>query len=257
MQVFGLIFLNMFLVFIMYSFLRSVMGWNGTQNLSFTWGLLFGGCYVSSSSLNYFSNNAMGSSYLTLPASHFEKWLCAVCVTWILYLAIFLLFYYGMDRLFVGYYQRHLNPQGRDFKWLSESVQPMDLSGRLAVKTYVMFGLLSSSMFVGALYFNKLSFIKTGLLIFVVLLGIYELNLGLAYLSFPNVSEAFPFSHVAISFAPPAPAPDVMEVMFKENGEAGIDLPEKYQKWFTIGVQYVLSFVLCICALVRLREKEF
>ena len=70
-QIFGIVVLNLVVVLMMYAFLRNILGWTATQNLTFLWGLVFGGCYLSAAVFNYFSTNASGSSFLTLPASQF------------------------------------------------------------------------------------------------------------------------------------------------------------------------------------------
>src|SRR6187551_3616271 len=66
-QILGIIILNFILVLLLYSFMREIIGWDATQNLTFLWGFVFGGCYLSAAVFNYFSTNANGSSYLTLP----------------------------------------------------------------------------------------------------------------------------------------------------------------------------------------------
>lgn len=105
-QIFGIVILNLIVVLLMYAFLRNILGWAPTQNLTFIWGFVFGGCYLSASVFSYFTTNATGSSYLTLPASHLEKWLCGILITWVLYVIVFLLYYKAVDYAFVSYYHK-------------------------------------------------------------------------------------------------------------------------------------------------------
>jgi hypothetical protein len=119
-----------------------------------------------------------------------------------------------------------------------------------------MFANFSAAMFLGALYFNKISFIKTGLIICILLVGVYGLNLLLANLLFKNVSDAFPYSYVAISLAQNHPA-EVVETIRPKIEEGSIGLPSVYADVFEIFFKYLLPMVLCVSAYIRLREKEF
>ena len=71
----------------MYAFAKFTGGFEVAQNAAFLMGLIGGGCFLASFVYSHFSSNASGSSYLTLPASHFEKWLCGVIITGVLYVA--------------------------------------------------------------------------------------------------------------------------------------------------------------------------
>src|SRR5882762_2848221 len=88
-QMFGFTGLILAVVLIMYVIIKSLGGFTAAQNISFIWGLPGGGFFLGSFVFNYFSSTANGSSYLTLPASHFEKWLCAVLITGVLYVGVF------------------------------------------------------------------------------------------------------------------------------------------------------------------------
>src|SRR5580693_6161311 len=79
-QLFGFTALILAIVLIIYAVCKSQIGFIAAQNFSFIWGLAGGGCFLSSFIYSYFSSNASGSSFLTLPASSFEKWLCGVLI---------------------------------------------------------------------------------------------------------------------------------------------------------------------------------
>ena len=256
-QIFGIIILNFILVLLLYSFMREIIGWDGTQNLTFLWGFVFGGCYLSAAVFNYFSTNANGSSYLTLPCSALEKWLCAILITGVLYTISFLLFFKAMDAAFVSYYHQLLDPKEVNYLNKMEAVQPLDLNGHVAKTTYRMYGVLVSAMMVGSLYFNKLSFIKTGLIICLVFGLLFVVNLGVANIFFNDVNDAFPFSHVSLHL-PSAGVVQESNILIRPmNEEAGIELPQPYQSIFKVFIQYVLAAMLCVTAYIRLREKEF
>jgi len=72
-QTIGVTVLLLLLSFILYVVAKKWSGFGAAQNLTFIWGLSGGGFFLASFVFGYFSNNASGSSYLTLPASYFEK----------------------------------------------------------------------------------------------------------------------------------------------------------------------------------------
>ncbi len=256
-QIFGIVVLNLVVVLMMYGFLRSIIGWSGTQNLTFIWGFVFGGCYLSAAVFGYFSSNASGSSYLTLPCSHLEKWLCGVLITWVLYVALFLVYYRFMDMVFVDFYHRSLNPLEVGYQNKVESVQMFDYSGHVAKMAYIVFGNLTAAMFVGSLYFNKLSFVKTGLVICAVVVLFYGVNLGMANAMFPQVNDAFPFSHVAVEISPASMMNEMTLAIRPKSEEGNVSLPSPYIEIYRVTVRYVLVAILCVAAFIRLKEKEF
>ena len=256
-QIFGIVVLNLVVVLLMYAFLRNIIGWPAAQNLSFIWGFVFGGCYLSAAVFNYFSTNAGGSSYLTLPASHFEKWLCGILITWVLYVIAFLIYYKAMDTIFVGYYHRQLNPLEVDYQGKVEAVQTFDYGGHVARNVYLLFGNLTAAMFVGSLYFNKISFVKTGLVICAAMVFFYGLNLGIAHAMFSNVADAFPFSHVAIGLPSHTEFNEVAMAVRPKTEEGSIGLPSPFVDIYTFSIRYVVTSTLCIAAFIRLKEKEF
>ena len=256
-QIFGIVVLNLVVVLLMYAFLRNIISWPAAQNLSFIWGLVFGGCYLSAAVFNYFSTNAGGSSYLTLPASHFEKWLCGILITWVLYVIVFLIYYKTIDTVFVGYYHRHLNPLEVDYQGKVEAVQTFDYRGHVARTSYLIFGNLTAAMFVGSFYFNKISFVKTGLVICATMVFFYGLNLAIAHAMFSNVADAFPFTHVAIGLPSNTEFNEVAMAIRPKTEEGSIGLPSPFVDIFRFSIRYVVTSTLCIAAFIRLKEKEF
>lgn len=256
-QVFGIVILNLIVVLLMYAFLRDIIGWPGTQNLTFIWGFVFGGCYLSAAIFSNFSTNARGSSFLTLPASNLEKWLCGVLLTWVFYVFIFLLYYKGLDASFVGYYHSHLNPLEVDYQEKLEAVQQFDYGGHVAKMAYLVFGNLTASMFVGSFYFNRNGFIKTGLIVCCVLVFFYIANLVLARSLFTHVNDAFPFSHVAIGLPSKTSVNEAALAIRPKFEEGDISLPSPYVDIYRVTIRYVLTGILCVTALIRLKEKEF
>jgi hypothetical protein len=241
-QTFGVTALLLTLVFLLYVITKSLAGFNAAQNLTFIWGLPGGSFFLASMVFGYFNSNASGSSYLTLPASLFEKWLSGVLIAGILYPAIFLLFYYLVDNSFVALYHNHLDPASPFYKDQYEAVYPFNLNGIIAWKVYPMFLFLTGAMFTGALYFNRAAFIKTGIALCVLVIAVFAVNWLMAKLLFGEINDAGPFDHVTLAVG-------------KEDGS--IILPQTAHSIFYYSIWYFIPAMLWVISLVRLREKEF
>ena len=241
-QTLGVAALLLMLSFILYVAAKKIIGFGPAQNLTFIWGLAGGGFFLSSFVFGYFNTNASGSSYLTLPASFLEKWLCGILLAGILYPLIFLLFYHIMDVAFVSAYHNSLDKTSIFYKQQYESVYSFDLNGIVAWKVYALFLQLTGVMLTGGLYFNKIPFIKTGLSVCVIVLAIFALNWLMANTFFSNVNDAGPYDHVTLSVG-------------KQTGT--LILPASLDNFFHIAIAFVIPVILWFLPLLRLREKEF
>jgi len=253
MQMFGLTGTILLVLFLYYAIYHLPLPqWIEIQKVTFLFGLTGGGTVLASFVFGYFSTNAQGSSYLSLPASHFEKWLCAVIITGVLYPAVFLFFFRAVDAFFVGWFHNHLDTTRADYKQLYNTVQIFRFNSSMARNVFMYFLNYAGAMLVGSLYFNKLSFIKVALVIGGVFLSIYVVNLLIAKLVIHNVENAFPFDSVDIWIQ-------------KSSGDSkgtyietrSIDLPSEISKLFDTVTRYFLPAALWIIAYIRLREKEF
>ena len=131
-QTLGVTTLLLLLSSILYVAAKKLAGFGPAQNLTFIWGLAGGGFFLSSFVFGYFNTNASGSSYLTLPASFVEKWLCGILIVGILYPLLFLLFYHVMDIAFVTSYHNSLDKASLFYKQQYESVYTFNLNGIVA-----------------------------------------------------------------------------------------------------------------------------
>jgi hypothetical protein len=241
-QTIGVTVLLLLLSLILYVVAKKLSGFGAAQNLTFIWGLSGGGFFLASFVFGYFSNNASGSSYLTLPVSYFEKWLCSILITGVLYPFIFLLFYHIIDAAFVAAYHNSLDPTSVFYKQQYESVYGFDLNGLVAWKVYSLFLMLTGSMLTGGLFFNKIPFIKAGITLCIVLFVIVGLNWMIATVLFSNVNDAGPYDHVSLAVG-------------KETGT--LILPSNIENFFHYSMAFVIPAILWILPLIRLREKEF
>ncbi|TSD65850.1 hypothetical protein FFF34_000165 [Inquilinus sp. KBS0705] len=240
-QIIGVIALILSFTLILYSGLLYFGGWGTAQFLSFIWGFIGGGIFLSSNIFGYFNTNASGSAYLTLPASVFEKWLCGVLITGVLFCLLFLGFYRLIDTCFVTGYHNSLDRSSPLYARLYDAVHIFSFEGNTVRQSVTMFVNFAGVMLVGSLYFNRVALVKVALVACFTMGAIYFLNLAIAHVLFKNVDIAFPFYNVLISV----------------NSESGnIQLPPFASKLADVCLQYILPITLWVTAYIRLREKE-
>lgn len=242
MQMFGFTGLIFIFILIVYYIVKTFVNFQVAQNISFLWGLVGGDFILASFMFNYFSTTAGGSSYLTLPVSNFEKWLCAVLIAAVLYPLIFMVFYRIMDAGFVAAYHHSLDPNGPFYKIRYDAVYLLSFGDRMPRIVYPMFLVFSGMMLIGSLYFNKVALVKTALAICIVFFAIYGLNYLFARLIFSNIDDAFPFQHVAI-------------LVGKEVGS--VELPKSVHDPVWYFINFGFPVILWAVSFIRLREKEF
>jgi hypothetical protein len=240
-QLMGLTGLVFVATLIIYSLALYTLSWNPAQNLAFIWGFVGGGCFLSSIIFGYFSTNASGSAYLTLPASAFEKWLCGILIAGIFFTCAFLAFYRLLDTCFVTTYHNGLNKNSPQFKELYDMAHIYTFDNNVARQSIILYVNFAGAMMVGSLYFNKVSAVKTALVYCGILGVIFFLNLFLANIFFKNVDEAFPFHNIFIKIG---------------NDVGSVELPHAVSNMVTIAIQFIIPAVLWITAFIRLREKE-
>ena len=141
-QLIGLTALSFILSFIIYAVVRMMSGFEDAQNFSFLIGLIGGGCFLASFVFGHFTSNAAGSSFLTLPASLFEKWLCGVVITGIFYLVLFLLFFRLMDTGFVALYHGNLDPKSAFYRDQYDMVRVLAYDEFIARISFMNFSIL-------------------------------------------------------------------------------------------------------------------
>ncbi len=241
-QTAGMIGLLLVLSLILYAAAKALAGFGAAQNLTFVWGLVGGNIFLSSFVFGYFGSNASGSSYLTLPASFFEKWLCGIVITGIIYPLLFLPFFYLVDASFVSAYHNSLDSSSLFYKQDYDAVYTFNLNGIIAWKVYQMFLLGTGGMLTGALFFNKAALIKTaiaGCLVFMIMIGV---NWLFAEMFFGDINDAGLFDHVTLAVG---------------KSEGIILLPSGIETFFHNAIFFVIPALLWFIPLIRLREKEF
>jgi hypothetical protein len=242
MQLIGALVAVMAFTFLLYTLVLYTLDWGPAQNLSFIWGFIGGGVVLSSVVFSYFTTNAGGAAYLTLPASSLEKWLCGILISGLLFCIVFLSFFRLMDYIFVTAYHNGLDRTTPLYHALYNHVYLYAFEdNNVVVKATVLYTNFVGAMMVGTLYFNRVALVKVALVVCGVLAVIYFLNLAIVSLLFSNVDIAFPY----------------FTVLIKVDSEVGnIELPHYAYAIANNFLQYILPGTLWITAYVRLREKE-
>jgi hypothetical protein len=227
---------------LVYSFFFSMGNWEPAHQVTFFLGLAGGGCFITSSIFGYFSTRSCGVSYLTLPSSHFEKWLCSVVIIVVFFVPVFLAFYRVMDITFVNLYRTSLDPALPDYKNLLERAHVYSFHDSFVTIFFIVFFNGTGAMLLGTLYFNKVSFIKTAIIMSLLFILTFILNFYISKMFFQNVRYAMPFNDVGINVG-------------KEAGL--IELPAAAFLITGFIIKYITPVCLWGLAYLRLREKEF
>lgn len=241
-QLLGFTVISMLVSLAVYIFFKLTGDFEVAQNASFMMGLIVGGSFLASMVFNYFSTNAAGASFLTLPASQLEKWLCGVVITGILYVGLFLLFFRLMDLSFIALYHKGLDPEKPFYQELYDAVQVYPFNGATASPIFMMFFNFAGTMLIGAFYFNRAPFIKTALALCVICFGGFLLNILIANIFFKNVNSAFPYFFVWLEVG-------------KETGR--MEIEGSLHRAIMAVFQYILPVILWGLAYLRLKEKQF
>ncbi len=241
LQLLGIMALALIATLIIFSVCVYFNHFDSAHLLSFPWGYVGGGVILSSVIFGYFNTNSSGSAYLTLPASAFEKWLCGVLISGVLFTCVFLVFYRLMDLSAVAIYHNNLDKSIPDYKHLYEMAHIYQLDDTKVRFNYFVFANFAGAALLGSLYFNKANFIKTAMVIVVLFAFVMGVNWLIARMFFMNVNSAFPFLSVGLQIG---------------NDYRMINVSPEAEERFTACLKYVVPVILWLTAYIRLREKE-
>ena len=169
--------------------------------------------------------------YLTLPASHFEKYLVAWLYSFLVFLVIYAISFYLVALFLLNV--RHVSGQAEGVINLLQK-QPLQMC--------LIYAFLHAIAFWGAIYFNKLHFIKTAF-VFFIFLGLLILfnKIVLTAMIDRNVDAAPPFGNLR----------------FPDGGrQVDITLPDARDNPTLTFLVVGLTLVIWIAAYFRLKEKQ-
>jgi hypothetical protein len=203
--------------------------------------------------LNNFSKKSAAASYLSLPCSHFEKWLSVFVITIFMYLPLFLVVFKVIDTLFLNHFRDlaiskfHYSTKQleTDLPYLTYNFIEKDNLNRMPFSIFLAcFFSLGGVAVIGSLYFNQKSYIKSAL----VFLGLaFTLSLALNMLFDTIIGEKtstgiFSFTKAVITTE--------NERLFTINASESIQ---------QIGKYFIMIFIpaaLWLIGLVRFSDKE-
>jgi hypothetical protein len=201
------------------------------QWVLFTMILLLAGTIFTSTIFADLGDKKKAIPWLMLPASHFEKFLVAWIYSFVVFIITYTLSFY-LVALFV-----------LSIKPLDGSPPEMfNISSNHALQIYMVYAFLHGVAICGAIYFEKLHFIKTAF-IFFISLGILILmnKMLLGTMLGRNVEAASPFSNLR----------------FAENGQVhDIMLSSNQQGINSNYLVMVLAVIFWVAAYFRLKEKQ-
>jgi hypothetical protein len=160
----------------------------GMQSVMFVFVLLAAGTLFTSNIFADLGEPKRAIDTLMLPASHFEKFLVAWVYSFVIYCVVFTGLFYLI--LFGLLNFKHIPNQHTDvFNIFSEPAAPL----------FLIFAFLHSISFYGAVFFNKLHFIKTAFCFFVILAFVIFFNtVFIQALIGQQIRAAIPFGRIEV-----------------------------------------------------------
>jgi hypothetical protein len=227
----------------------------GVQLATYFFGLFVVGCLYASTLFSDLASKSKGINYLALPASQFEKTLCALLYGVVLFFAVYTLVYYVADIIMVKvangiaytYWQKY-HAAGEIFT--PEKIKNVFTGGDQAhggkVNPFfiilLVYFAVQSAYLLGSVYFARFSFIKTTVALLVIIL-FFIVFIGKVMDSFMPHGNYF---DGLTSYRLSAEADD----------EKIIRLPEWINRGGSFLLKYAFAPVFWIVTYYRVKEKE-
>jgi hypothetical protein len=201
----------------------------GLQSALFVVILLLAGTIFTSTIFSGYGDKKKAIALLTLPASHFEKFLVAWVYSFLLFIVVYSLgfFVIVLFAINVKHFPGHTAEVINFFK------TPI-------CEMYILYAMLHSIAFYGAILFEKLHFIKTAFLFFIsiaVLIIFNKILLGI-FLGKP-VEMSVPFGNLRV-----------------QTNQQTIDINLTREDYSMLMILVVLAVIFWAAAYYRLKEKQ-
>jgi len=138
----------------------------GFQEGIFVVFLLLAGCIFSSLAFADLGDKKKAIPALTLPASHFEKYLVSWLYSFLIFQLVYVVLFYLIAAIVINF--------GHDVPGRENVLLDLFDKDRIAYMAFVLYPILHAVILFGAIYFEKLHFIKSGFAFFI---GIFLLGL--------------------------------------------------------------------------------
>lgn len=205
----------------------------GTQQGNFMAMLLIAGCIFTSLIFADLGNKKEAIPALTLPASHFEKYLVSWLYSFVIFQLLFVGIFYLIDAFVISIGQSIPGRENVLLDLFSEE--------RKTYIALIIYPVLHSIIFFGAIYFEKLHFIKTAFAFFI---GVFLLGL----INRPILASMFDQKVQGTSIFSP---------VYISNGKESFQIHTPDVKTQTEGIILgLVVLILWISAYYKLKEKE-
>ena len=192
--------------------------------------MLLSGTIFTSSVFADLGEKKKAIAWLVLPASHFEKYLVAWIYSFFLFIIVYTMIFYLA--LFTALNIQHVH---------THRTVILNIFEKQILQMYLVFAFLHAIAFFGAVYFEKLHFIKTAFAFFIIIAGLILLNKGLL--------SAFTGKSVEMS-------PPFNNMRFEEAGQT-VDIKiEKQNAPYILYLFVTLTFIFWVATYFRLKEKQ-
>ncbi|AOM78291.1 hypothetical protein [Pedobacter steynii] len=195
--------------------------------------LLGAGSVFTSLVFSDFGDSRKSIAMLTLPVSHFEKYLVAWIYSFVIFQLVFLLSFYAVDFLVLT-----LGSSGKGEELKIMNVFSADGEHLFVFQLYMI---VHSMAFLGAIFFEKIHFIKTAFVVLILSLVLILINQPMVHALFDvKLQKIVPFVNLGI----------------EEAGRYYIINPLPSVKPLMLGLSLTFAVLLWIGAYFKLKEKE-
>ncbi|TPE44243.1 hypothetical protein [Pontibacter mangrovi] len=201
------------------------------QEFLFVMPLLLAGAIFTSSIFSALGDKKHAIATLTLPASHLEKYLLGWVFSFLIFLILYTISFYGVLAVVLSMDD-----------WQGAEKQMLNIfSGRMLRNVLGAYAMVHAVALVGAVYFEKGHFIKTAFVFLLFMIVLVTLNKQVIQLVLGHDLSAMPFGGVTLT----------------ENDRMfNVAPPKQFSEWLNSALGVVLMLILWIAAYARLREKQ-
>lgn len=201
-----------------------------TQVILFAGLYLLAGTIFTSTIFADVSDRKKSIAYLTLPASHFEKFLVGWLFSFVVFSVIYTGSFYCILTILINL--KH---------WPHQHIYVLNVFAYPYSSIFLVFMLLHSITICGSLFFEKLHFIKTGFSFFITVILLSLLNTSLLKaLTGRDVRTVTPFSNLS----------------FFENGRDYVVSASATFEPMVAYLIFAVSVIFWVAAYYRLKEKQ-
>ncbi len=202
------------------------------QSIFFLFFMLAAGTMFTSTVFAQLGDKRKAIAMLTLPASHFEKFLVAWIYSFVIFQVLFVASFYLVMPLMQGIFAQ----DGQTV----ELVNVFDPAARVYL-VFILYTFLHAVALAGSVYFEKLQFIKSAFALWLTYLALVLINkLALQAMFGQELRFMLPFGNVTFE---------------EDNSWFWISIPHE-QKYLLALIPLVLAVIFWLTAYVRLKEKQ-